>query len=345
MTEVEHEDAKNIIRAMPKAELHVHLEGTVRPETLLDLSRENGVEIPPSSVEEVRDYYRFRDFSHFIEIWIGINRCLARPEDFERIVWEYGETASEQNIRDAEVTLTPWQHSHYRGIRFDDLLDAINRGRERVRAEWNVEIQWVPDHPRDEPDEAWKTVEMAIEGRDRGVVALGLGGSEQKWPPELFADVFDAARRAGLKSVPHAGEAAGPESVWGALESLGADRIGHGIRSIEDKRLVEHLRKRQIPLEVSITSNVRTGVVDDLGDHPVRRLFDAGVPITLNTDDPSMFGTTLNEEYLLAYQTFGFRLTELAELSLNAVRYSFLSARRKSEMLDTFRHENAKLRP
>lgn len=181
----------DIIRAMPKVELHVHLEGTMRPDTLLELSCKNGVEIPATTVEGVRRYYQFRDFTHFIDVWIMVNRCLTQPEDFERLVWEYGEDGARQSLRYAEVTFTPLPHVRQRGIPMAELLGALSSGRDRVKKAFGVDLQWVPDHPRnDGPELAWETLELVLAGRDQGVVALGLGGSERDWPPELFRDVF-----------------------------------------------------------------------------------------------------------------------------------------------------------
>ncbi len=263
------------IEAVPKAELHVHLEGSIQPATLLMLALRNDVKLPVQNVEDLQDWFTFRDFDHFIEIYFEISSCLKTSDDYELI---------------AEYTLT-----------------------------------------------------VAEEGMNDGVVALGLGGGEVGNPPEQYAKWFEKALEAGLHSTPHAGETVGPESVWGAVRVLGAERLGHGVRSIEDSELVAYLAERHIPLEICPTSNIRLGVYPDLAAHPLRSLHKAGVPVTINSDDPPLFNTTFNNEVKLLVDPFNFDINTIDEILLNGVRCSFLPAEDRQVLQARFQAEMTKL--
>lgn len=328
------------LHAAPKAELHVHLEGAIQPATLLTLARRNNVPLPYDTVEGLREWFLFRDFLHFIEVYVAITRCLRSPADYELIVHEFGAEMARQNVRYAEVTFTPGTH-HRLGVPFDAYFAGLTRGRERAREEFGVEMAWIFDIVRDnpEPDHADYTLWAALEGRRDGVVALGLGGYEAPNPPDRCAPWFDRARAEGLHSIPHAGETGGPQSVWSAIRLLGAERIGHGVRCIEDPALVEYLREHAIPLEVCPTSNIRLGLFPSLDQHPFRFLHDSGVPVTVNSDDPPLFNTTLNNEVSLLAEPFGFDVPTMDEILLNGVRHSFLPPDRKATLLTSFRAE------
>jgi adenosine deaminase len=337
------------LRAAPKAHLHVHLEGSILPETLLTLARCNGVALPADSVEGLRAWFAFRDFDHFIEIYLTITRCLRTAEDYELIAYEFGAEMAREHTRYAEVTFSPSTHEAL-GVPFDTQFAGLTRGRERARDEFGVEMAWIFDIVRnirpEERRDQWAefTLARAVEGMSDGVVALGLGGAEVGHPPEVFAPWFARARAAGLHCIPHAGETAGPESVWGAIRALGAERVGHGVRSIEDPALVEYLREHDIALEVCPTSNLRLKVYPDYAAHPLRRLYKAGVPVTINADDPPFFNTTLNDEVELLATAFGLSLDEIDAILLNGVRYSFLPAERKAALEAEFMAELARLR-
>ncbi len=338
---------------MPKIELHVHLEGAIAPATVLALARRHGRSLPAQDEAGLRAWYRFRDFRHFVEVYLTISELLRTAEDFELIVYAFGQEMAQQHIRYAEVTFTPYTHLwQNKGLHPDDLINGLEAGRARARRDFGVEMAWVFDIPRNlsfsngvytgratDP-----TVEMAIAYRDRGVVALGLGGNEVGAPPEPFAPAFAAARAAGLHSVPHAGETAGPESVWGALRALGADRIGHGVRSVEDPELLTYLAVRRIPLEVNLTSNICLGIYPDYTSHPLPRLLAAGVVVTINSDDPPLFGTTLTREYQLLGEHLGLTATELEGLLMNALAASFLPPARKAALAAELSAECARLR-
>src|SRR5215831_19039556 len=274
---------KRYIEAAQKAELHVHLEGSIQPATLLLLAQRNNVKLPAQAVEDLHDWFTFRDFDHFIEVYFEISSCLKTSEDYELIAYEFGVYMARQNVRYAEVTFSPSTHEFSLGIPFNMFFSGLTKGRLRAQAEFGVEIRWVFDIVRDIPDvlsnrrRAEYTLEVAKDGMHDGVVALGLGGGEVGNPPERYAKWFEKALETGLHSAPHAGETVGPESVWGAVRVLGAERLGHGVRSIEDQDLVVYLAEKQIPLEVCPTSNVRLGVYADLASHPLPALHDAGV--------------------------------------------------------------------
>jgi adenosine deaminase len=338
---------ETFIRAMPKVELHVHLEGSIRPRTLLKLARRNNITLPARTLDELRAFYHFTDFAHFIRVYATIINCLQTPDDFALIAEEFGATMAEQQIRYAEITWSPVTHVGRLGIPFAELLRGVNRGRAAAKDKYGVEMRWIIDIVRNlhaKGFDGMETAEMAVQGHAHGVVGLGLGGMEQGFPPELFTTAFTHARAHGLHSIPHAGEVDGPTSIWGALRDLKAERIGHGIRAIEDPELVEYLRVYQIPLEVCPTSNICTGVVADLGSHPIRQLYAAGVYITVNSDDPPMFNTTLTDEYLMLAHTFGFDADAIEQLVLNGVRATLLDHAEKQALEAAFRVELHQLR-
>ena len=324
------------ITAMPKVELHVHLEGSIRPATLLTLAEGNGLRLPATDLEGLRDFYRFTDFDHFIRVYFTVSGCLKTVDDFSLIAYEFGADMARQNVRYAEVTFTPQTNVTNTGLPFDAILEGLNDGRARARAAFGVEMAWVLDIVRDAPQTGHAVASWAAGALDRGVVGLGLGGPERGHPPEPYADAFAFARAAGLHSVPHAGEVAGPESVWGALRSLKAERLGHGVRSVEDPALLDYLRDNQVPLEVCPTSNLRLGVYPSYAAHPIRRLWDEGLYVTVNSDDPPMFETDLVTEYTVLVTRLGFGAHELEAESLNALQASFLPPARKEEMKESF---------
>ncbi len=329
---------------MPKVELHVHLEGSIRPATLLRLARSNHVRLPVQDEAGLCEFYRFRDFAHFVRVYGIVTDCLRTADDYALIAYEFGSDCARQNIRYAEVTFTIADNMRATGLPWQAILEGLNSGRTQARDELGADWRWVFDITRDYPETQDRVLEIALAARDQGVVALGLGGSEALFPPELFVRPFSRAHDVGLARVPHAGEMAGPVSIWTALRQLHADRIGHGVRCVEDPALVEYLRDHQVPLEICPTSNIRLGVYPDYAAHPLRELWDAGLLVTINSDDPSMFGTDLNQEYEALIDQFGFSLDELDQISLNAVRASFLPEHDKARVEGKFRAEFARLR-
>lgn len=338
------------LQAVPKAELHVHLEGSIRPATLLMLAQRNGITLPATTVEEMREWFRFRNFPHFIEIYTAITRCLKTAEDYELIAYEFGAEMAHQNVRYAEVTVSVSTHAYSLGVAHDVYFRGLNAGRERARRDFGVEWRWVFDIVRGIPDDTERrrraeyTAAVAIESMHDGVVALGLGGDEHGFPPEQFAGWFEKALSEGLHSAPHAGEVEGPASVWGALRALGAERIGHGVRSIEDAELVAYLAAHRVPLEVCPLSNIRLNIYPGLAEHPLPRLHTHGVPLSVNSDDPPLFSATLNQNILALHEAFSFPLDTIDEILLNGIRHSFLPQEQKEQMERDFRAEMLRLR-
>lgn len=281
----------------PKIELHVHLEGTVRPAALLEIARRNDVALPVDSVEGLADLYRFRDFAHFIEIWLMTTSALRTADDFRQVVVDYAREASRQGAVYIEGIFSPAEAAA-RGVPWEKIFEGYCDGAQEARELYGVEVRLTPDIPRGFPLEAAEaTARHAVAHRDRGVVGLGLGGPEAEFPPEPYAGAFALARDGGVASVPHAGEVAGVASIRGALEALGADRIRHGIRAVEDSGLVRELADRGTVLDVCPISNLRTGAVRTLAEHPLPQLVAGGVRCSLSTDDPAMFDTDLDREY------------------------------------------------
>jgi len=301
----------DFIREMPKAELHLHLEGSVQPETLHELD-------PTTSVEEFRTLYEYPDFDSFLRAFGAVGKRLRGPDDYALITRRLLEHLACQNVQYAEIIIAAGVVI-WKGQEFAPIFDAVRA----AAADSPVRVRWILDAVRQFGTEhVMRVAELAAERVDQGVIAFGIGGSEQRGPAEWFADAFAFARNAGLRLTAHAGESMGPESVWAALE-LGAERIGHGIASVRDEALMRYLRERDIPLEVCVTSNLVTGVVKHVRDHPIRRLYDAGVPIVLNSDDPAMFRCSLVDEYRLLAREFGFSEAELRGIAENAFRYAF----------------------
>ena len=281
----------------PKIELHVHLEGTIRPRTLLEIARRNAFELPVATEDEVAELYRFRDFDHFIEVWILTTNVLRTADDFRRITVEYAEEARRHGAVYVEAIFSPIERT-WRGVGWDDIFNGYCDGARQARDRHGVEMRLTPDITRGAPvADAEVALDYALEYRERGVVGIGLGGEEALYAPELFERVFERARSEGLASVPHAGEVAGPVSIRGALDALGAHRIRHGIRAVEDGALLAELAQRGTVLDVCPISNVRTGAVRSLDQHPLPELVAAGVRCTVSTDDPAMFDTDLTREY------------------------------------------------
>jgi aminodeoxyfutalosine deaminase len=281
----------------PKIELHVHLEGTVQPETLLEIARRNDYALPCKTAEELRALYEFRDFAHFIEVWVLTTNALRTAEDFRRVVADYAAEASTHGAVYIEGIFSPSERVR-RGVGWDEIFSGYCDGAEEARERFGVDVRLTPDIVRGFTlEEAEKTVRFAAKYRSRGVVGIGLGGLEADFPPEQYAQPFALARSEGLASVPHAGEFEGPASVRGAVEALGADRLRHGIRAVEDPSLVRELADRGIVLDVCPISNLCTKAVPSLEEHPLPRLVDAGVRCSVSTDDPAMFGTDLTRDY------------------------------------------------
>ena len=331
---------ESFVRALPKVELHVHLEGAMPPRTLLSLARKRGVTLPASTEEALREWFRFRDFDHFVEIYVACSRVLQHPEDFRLLIGDFAAEQERQNIRYTEVHFTVGTH-WLNGVAVDEVLDAMAEGIRTAERERGVLLRLIPDIVRDVGNRtADPTLEWAIEAGRRGLaVALGLTGREAVYPSEPFAEHFEVARRNGLHGVAHAGEHAGPAAVYSVLDACGAERIGHGVRSIEDAGLVERLRVSRTPLEVCPTSNVCLGVAPDLAHHAFDRLRRAGLELSVNTDDPALFDTDLSREFLRLAAAFDYGPETIVALALDALRHSFLPADAKARLEAVMREE------
>ncbi len=328
----------NWFERVPKIELHLHLEGAIPYPALWDLVQKYGGAPDLPDLDALKQKFVFRDFPHFIETWIWKNQFLREYEDFTFIAEAIARDLARQNIRYAEVFYSPADFARH-GLRVQPLTVAIRAGLARVP---EIEIALITDFVRDlGPENAGRVLAEVFEVRDQGVIGVGIGGSEQLYPPEPFADVYAQARALGFHTTVHAGEAAGAASVWGALHALHAERIGHGTRAAEDPALLDYLAEHVIPVEMCPLSNVRTSVVPSLDKHPAHCYFEHGILVTINTDDPRMFGNTLAEEFRLLEQVLGFSRDDIRTLILNGIRASWQTEAQKARLTAAFRTDPA----
>ena len=318
---------------IPKVELHLHLEGSVPLATMWDLIQKYGGDFAINGLEDLRHRFRFRDFSHFIETWIWKNQFLREFEDFTYISEQIAIHLRTQNIKYVEAFFSPARFAE-KGLAIPQLMEAIRSGLDRVP---EIEIALIPDLVRDVgPNMAMDVLRELLQLKRLGIIGIGLGGSEQLFPPELFEDHYLLARKAGLHTTAHAGEAAGATSIWAAIQSLHVDRIGHGTRSNEDESLIEYLAETQLPLEMCPLSNVSTGIIGAHKLHPIRDYFDKGLLVTVNTDDPMMFNNSMAQEFDALEQNFSFKTHEIQKLILNSIDASWLEIDRKVALRESF---------
>ncbi|NMC13372.1 MAG: adenosine deaminase [Chloroflexi bacterium] len=316
---------------IPKVELHLHLEGAIPHDTLWELCQKYGGDAEVPSLEALVKRFQYIDFPHFIETWVWKNRFLREYEDFTFIAERIARDLASQNILYAEVFFSPPDFFRY-GLETQKLTEAIRLGLSRVS---EIDVSLIADVVRDfGPQMAAKTLCEVNEVQSLGVIGIGLGGSEQDYPPELFAEVFEDARNFGLHTTAHAGEAAGADSIWGAIRHLRPERIGHGMRAYEDEILLDTLVKNRLPLEICPISNVCTGVICRIEDHPVHDYFTRGILVTINTDDPKMFGSSLALEYQTLTQSCGFSKADIRTLVENAVHASWLCEDKKHKLAE-----------
>ena len=337
------------IHSLPKAELHLHLEGTVDPATLAELSRRHPTALATTNnrytniadsgrvftEEEARELYRYTNFTGFLLAFKAVTERLRTAEDYELVTYRMMQKLHKQNVLHAEVYVSVGV-IHWRGGEFAPLFEGLEAGRRRGERDFGMSLYWLFDAVRHFGVEAAERVldeTLTLRKASDGVVGIGLGGDERRAAPELFRNVYVRARSEGLRTTVHAGETVGPESIWSALRELQVDRIGHGLRAAEDPSLIAYLAEQQIPVEVCLSSNVLTGCCSSPAEHSARKLFDAGVMVTLNTDDPDMFHTTLEREYQIAQHELAFSDNELRALASNSFQASFLPEQRKREIL------------
>ncbi|MFK4223098.1 adenosine deaminase [Streptomyces sp. NPDC019890] len=332
-------DLHPFIAGLPKAELHVHHVGSASPRIVAELAARHPDSKVPTDPEALADYFTFTDFAHFIEVYLSVVDLIRTPEDVRLLTFEVARDMARQNIRYAELTITPFSSTR-RGIEEKSFMAAIEDARRAAEAELGVVLRWCFDIPGEAGLEAAEeTARLAVDLHPEGLVSFGLGGPEVGVPRPQFKPYFDRAIAAGLHSVPHAGETTGPQTIWDALNELRAERIGHGTSATEDPKLLAHLAEHRIPLEVCPTSNIATRAVTDLDEHPIKEMVAAGVLVTINSDDPPMFGSDLNNEYAVAARLLQLDERGLANLAKNAVEASFLDPAGKARLaaeIDTY---------
>jgi adenosine deaminase/aminodeoxyfutalosine deaminase len=321
------------IRRLPKAELHLHLEGTVTPETLVELSARH--DAAPLNLVQARQLFDYTDFNGFLMAFKAVSAHLQTAGDYELITWKMLERLARQGVVHAEVYVSVGVVYYWKRCEFEPLFLGMERARLRAEAELGITLYWIFDAVRHfGAEEAARVFRKAAEMRREfpSIVGIGIGGDERRTGAEPFRELYLEAREVGLRLTAHAGETVGPEGIWGAI-NIGAERLGHALSAIYDPELMELLAERQVPLEICITSNLRTSCCARLEDHPVRRYFDAGLMVTLNSDDPALFGSDLEGEYRLAERDFEFTEEQLRELAANSIEASFLLPERKVELL------------
>ena len=330
-------DRTRYIREIPKAELHLHLEGSTEPETLVALSQRH--DASPLTLADAQRLYTYKDFAGFMDSYRAMSQRLQTPDDYELITYNMVRALAAQGIVHAEVYISFGIIYYWKKSDVEPYMEAIERGRIRGEAETGTTILWIIDAVRHfGADEAARVFRKAAELRPRfpSIIGIGIGGDEARGPASLFKDLYAEAAAAGLRLTAHAGESGGPidgpASIWAAI-NIGAERIGHGLAAQHDAELLAVLAERQIPIEINVTSNIRTGCCTSYAAHPLRSYFDAGLMVTLNSDDPPMFGANLLDEYILAYEKYEFTLEQLRELAANAVEASFLPPTRKLDLL------------
>jgi len=327
---------ESFIRRLPKAELHLHLEGTILPSTLVELSARH--DATPLTLAEAEALYRFTDFSGFLDAFKAVTRLLIGPDDYELAAWRMMEHLAEQGIVHAEVYISVgviylWRN--HDPACFEPIFEGLERARLRAQAELGLSLYWIFDAVRHfSLEEAERVFLKAIQMRPAypSIIGIGLGGDERRTGSEAFHALYTEAARAGLRLTNHAGETTGPEAIREAL-AIGSERIGHAVSAARDFYLLQELKDRRIPLELNPTSNVRTGVCASFAEHPLRKYFDEGLLVTINSDDPAFFGSDLANEYLLAHTVQRFTRKELRQLAANSIRASFLPELDKAEWL------------
>ena len=324
---------KSFIHGLPKAELHLHIEGSLEPELMFELAARNGVKLPFASVAEVRQAYAFTDLQSFLDVYYEGARVLVKEQDFYDLAHAYLQTVAAQNVRHVEIFFDPQTHTD-RGVSFETVITGLRRALDDAQREWNLSSKLIFCFLRHlSADAAMETLESAVPFRD-WIAAVGLDSSELGHPPSKFERVFDKALSLGLKTVAHAGEEGPPDYIRQALDLLHVSRIDHGVRCLEDPKLVELLRKKQTPLTVCPLSNVKLGVFKTLGDHNLKELLEAGLCATVNSDDPAYFGGYIEENYVAVQNALGLTRDHLYQLARNAFDASFLASEEKSRLVE-----------
>lgn len=330
---------EQFVMEIPKVELHLHLEGAIPLQTLLNLIQREGKEPSIENTDDLRKKLTYLDFAHFIEIWIWKNTFIKEERDFEEIAYQVLHNLSNQNVKYVEAFYSPGDYQE-QGLSTQGITEHLIKGKKRAYQDFGIQSELIVDIIRgDDPEIGMQRLEEVTPYLGKGVIGIGLGGSEQKYPADLYAPVYKEAKKQGFRLTAHAGEAVGAASIWVAIEKLGVERIGHGVRAYEDLRLLSLLKERQIPLEMCVVSNVRTGVCKSFETHPVKQYFQDGLMVTVNSDDPTMFNTSITQEYLVLAQNLGFSINDLNQLSMNGITASFMPDENKESMKSQFEKE------
>ena len=333
---------EKIIRALPKIEQHVHIVGSARPKTLLWLIQNSEKDLPYRNLEDLEDFYKYSDFEHFLTVYSTVNELITHESHYERLTYEMLQNQHQCNVKHVECIFSAYDHIN-RGLDYGDMLDSINRGIRKGHREFGITCNIRIDLVRNYGPEIGQKVLDHIESKHDNVVAIDTGGGEQGFPPKPYAEPYERAREMGLRLVAHQGEGAGIDYVWECLEYLKPERIGHGVAAGEDPALISEIAKRGISIECCPVSNLRTGAVPSLKAHPIRSFINAGIKVSVNTDDPPMFGTDMNNEYIQLHNELGFSLKELHQIGLESIETSFISSEEKASLKKQFIQEYEKL--
>lgn len=333
----------DLLSSIPKTELHLHIEGAIPLETLYSFMKKRDRDAFITSIDDVKSRFVYTDFEHFIETWIWKNTFITDEQDFELIAYEVLKQLHQQNVQYVEAFYSPGDFSG-QGLSVSGITENLLEGIRRARIDFRICCQLIMDIVRgDGVDVGMQRMEEVTPYLGKGVIGIGLGGNEQKFPAQEYAPVYREAKKRGFRLTAHAGEAAGADSIWASINTLQVERIGHGTRAYEDPHLVTYLRESQIPLEMCVVSNVKTGVISSCEDHPINTYFNEGLLVTVNSDDPTMFNTSITEEYALLTRYLHFSFQDLESISINGIKASFLPENEKKRLLKKFKAEWKKI--
>ncbi len=341
---IDRDKFEKIIREMPKTELHLHLEGAIPLETLYELIQHDGDESSIKSIDDLEKKLTYTDFAHFIDVWTWMTTLIKDEKDFEVIAYQVLRNLSEQNVKYVEAFYSPGDYWR-QGLSVQKITEYMIKGKERAYNDFGIRSELIVDLIRNHgPDVGMQRLEEVTPYLGKGVIGIGLGGSEQNCPADPYSYVYKEAKQRGFRLTAHAGEADGPNSIWAAVRKLGCERIGHGVRAKEDPHLISFLKERQIPLEICVVSNVKTKVCESVESHPIKQYYEDGLMVTVNSDDPTMFNTTITQEYLVIAQKLNFTVNDIKQLTMNGIEASFMSENDKETMKAQFAREWHQLR-
>ena len=326
---------------MPKIELHLHLEGAITLETLFGFIQRRGNNKLIKNLEDLKKRLVYSNFAQFIKVWLWKNNFITEYEDFEELAYRVLQSLSQQNVKYVEAFYSPRDFTlRNKKLSACGITESLIKGKKRAFDDFGIQSELIVDIVRDYgPRMGVSLIKELSRYLGRGLIGIGLGGSEKLFPAGLFTKVYQEARERGFRLTTHAGEADGAKSIWACLNELGAERIGHGLRAYEDPQLISYLQERQIPLEICVVSNIKTRVCKSFKEHPVRNYFKEGLMVTINSDDPTMFDTSITNEYLVLIKKFEFSLEEIRKVDFNSIEASFMTDREKGIMKDMFNRE------